>query len=188
MAVMKIRVKAFKRGEVRAGPVRIACLRRVYSDDRVERGDPWDVIAYTVEALSKNGGYDYVEIEVELLERGKGEEGIPDKLVRGEYVNKKFRGGKHLSHRPETLRRVGILYLEAMASKYSGGYVELSPEDIEWYDVGEEVYVYEGHVEVEEAEGKTPVYLLLETPSGVRWVRLVHGASLLRFPQQESAP
>ncbi len=187
MALLRVKIRGFKISALKAGPVVMDSLTLVHEEEREENGDPWDVVAFTAEALVKR--YDFVEIEAEVLERdpaNPGEAEIPDKIYKGEYGSHvKGRRGKHLAHRPVKVWKVGVLYLDKLAEKSEGGHFVLAPDDIEWYDVDGSHYVYEGNVSVEAGE-RTPVYLVLDTEEGFRWVRLIPRDAPLRVPEKES--
>ena len=188
MALLKLVIRGFKRDAVRAGPVVIDALKPVHFEERTVRGDPWEVVALTAEALV--GRFDFLDIEAEVLEREAdrpGESEIPDRIYKGEYGGGfRGRGSKHLSHRPARLYRVGIIYVDTLGRKAGeGGYFVLTRDDIEWHRVEGEYYVHEGAVEVEAGE-KVPVYLVLETEEGDRWLRLIPRDAPLRIPQRES--
>jgi hypothetical protein len=185
VARLRLRARGYERVEVKAGPVTLEGLKLVYSDERVEEGDPWDIVVGTVEALAKR--FYFVEVEAEVLERGRapGESELPDRIYKGEYgAGASGRKGlKHMTHRPARLERVGVLYFDALEKRDRGGYFVLNPEeDIEWHRVDGEVYVHEGQVSVEAGE-RVPVYLVLDTDSGRRWLRLLPSGAPLRAPR-----
>ncbi len=185
MAKMRVKVKGFKRVEAKLGPVRIAAMKPVHEEERVEERDAWDVISSVSEALTRR--YDYVELEVTILERKASEAGLPERIVRGEYSPGLRSAGRHISHRPERLLRLGVVYQEDLTEKAAeaGGYAVLRDEDIKWYKAKGELYVHEGYLEVEH-RGKRPAYVVIDTPHGRRWIRML-GASTLRLSSQRES-
>ncbi|MCE4610982.1 MAG: hypothetical protein F7B17_03330 [Desulfurococcales archaeon] len=188
MALLKLVIRGFKRDLVKAGPVTIDALKPVHYEERTVKGDPWEVVALTAEALVEK--FDFLDIEAEVLEREAdkpGEAEMPDRIYKGEYGGGfRGRGSKHITHRPSRLRRVGVIYVDTLERKAGeGGYYVLSRDDIEWHEVEGEYYVHEGTVEVEAGE-RIPVYLVLETDYGDRWLRLIPRDAPLRIPRRES--
>lgn len=180
MSRFKVRVREFQRGYARIGPVVLTVLRLSREEEFEEEGDPYDSLAYILESRSKSN--DYVEIEIEFLTRSKNHESMPDRVVRGEYNPTLRGGGRSLFPRPARLRRVGVVRLERVLKSMEkhGGYALLGDGDIEWYRASREVYVFEGEAEVPD----DIAYVVLETASGVRWIRTLKTFVLRQSSQQ----
>lgn len=132
----------------------------------VSAGDPIDAILRFAEEEARSGKGDYVEVSLD--------DGETRRIIG---VGPKYTWSRPLSYKPERLLRVGIVRLrggggpseEPLELQEAGG-LELSPGDIEWHDVREDVYVFEGKAQV--VGGAEPAGLvIIETTSGSRIVR-----------------
>jgi len=169
-----VRVRGFKVGDLAVGPVKIEVLKVAEERSWKESGDPLEAMAAVADAY--RGKHDYVEIEV------SGLEGEPRVVLLG--VSPQYRGKKPLFPRPARLYRLGVLR-EATVRRGGfdeKGYAELKVDgDLEWYNIGGEVYVFEGAVEAE----PDVVYIVVDTEYGRRWVR-VYPKIILRQASQQA--
>jgi len=167
MVKMRAVVRGYNAEHLRLGDVSFTALKKVYEDKREFTSYPMDFVDTVTKAM--RGKYSYVEVEI------SGMESTLTKIVRGE--NPSYHGTRPLFYRPARLKRVGILRLSRVREKGFDrqGYATLKlDEDLKWYEVKGEYYVFEGSIEVPQ----DVVYVVFETEYGRRWVRTRRSAIL----------
>ncbi|MCE4601504.1 MAG: hypothetical protein F7C38_08140 [Desulfurococcales archaeon] len=152
---VKVTIKWFISDKKTYGPVEIGVLRPGREYESVEVGSPIEILLNVIEKSTKSREGDYFEVTVEAP-------GIIE--VMGE--SPKYRSQRMLFPRPARLVRVGILRSERIGSlpSVSGDYIVFKRDDLEWYEEGEEVYVYEGSLQASE----DVVLVYIETALGPR--------------------
>ena len=168
MEKVRLVIRRFKASKVKAGPVHVGVLRLVNIEKReesLEKGR--DAIELALEHV-EHGPEPYSFVEV-IIEVGGA------RLVIGEGEGS---GDRRLSFRPERLLRVGVVRRKALkpvsdVEEYQAPGVSafhFKLDDVEWYKVRGNVYVYEGYVELGDGAGDV-VLVILETETGRRYLR-----------------
>ncbi len=179
MATLKVRVRRYKAEELVVGGVVIGVLRLEVEKQAEATGNSLDVLLSVAEAEARGrgAGTDYYEVIVE---------GGEVRRVLGE--GPRYTWGKRLAFKPERLLRVGIVRKgvlkpitspppeelaggEEQAETASEGAYVFKLDDVEWYNVDENIYVYEGTLTFKDQEESDIVLVVLETESGRRYVR-----------------
>jgi hypothetical protein len=171
---MKVMVRWYKASSRVYGGVEVGVLEPLGGREvMVSSSDPIEALLKVAEEEARSGKGDYVEVSLDDGETRR---------IMG--VGPRYTWSRPLSYKPERLLRIGIVRhkgggepvkeesgeTEESPEAQETVSLELLPEDVEWHDVEEEVYVFEGKAQM--VEGAEPVSLIIiETPSGSRLVR-----------------
>ncbi len=180
MATLKVRVRRYRADELVVGGLVIGVLRLEAEKQAEATGNSLDVLLSVAEAEARGrgAGTDYYEVIVE---------GGEVRRILGE--GPRYTWGKRLAFKPERLLRVGIVRRSALkpitsppppeelvgeeeqAETASEGAYVFKLDDVEWYDVDGDVYVYEGTLTFQNQEEGDVVLVVLETETGRRYLK-----------------
>lgn len=152
---LSVAIRIYRESELGLPGVTLGVLRLASERILDAIGDPIDVLMRVSEeqARAKKGGY------VEVIVAGSDAT-----YVMGEAPGYRWR--RKLAMRPERLLRVGIVR-QGVIGGSEKGVQRFRLEDIEWHDVPEGTYVFEGKLEADE----DVVLIVLETEAGRSYVR-----------------
>ncbi|MCE4607455.1 MAG: hypothetical protein F7B61_00645 [Caldisphaeraceae archaeon] len=174
---LKITIYWYKRTTVSLNEVKFEVLRPVGKEEEETKGDPLNTLYKLGEEKLKKRKADFFIITIETPE---------SRYVLGEGL--KDRTTRLLYNMPTRLLKVGII---KMGKTKSGGegYFILRDENIEWHDIKEEAYIYDGPLKV----GEGIEAIVFETSIDRRVVRVQHPsrqrqASQSRDQQNQSSP
>lgn len=153
---LKIAVRWYNAGTIKVDGVTIGVLKPLKTVESVEVGDPIDVMLKVAEDNARQKKGEYLEIIVE---------GSELREIMGE--SPRYKSTRLLFPIPSRLRRVGIVKFRLLKESREGGYFTFSAGDVEWHDINEEVYVYEGKLEAP----SDVLFIVLDTDRGLRIVK-----------------
>jgi len=174
---LKIMIDWYKRTTVSLNEVKFEVLRPIEKEEEETKGDPLNTLYKLGEEKLKKRKGDFFMITIETPE---------SKYVLGEGL--KDRTTRLLYNVPTRLLKVGVI--KVGKTKSGGeGYFILRDEDIEWYDIKEETYIYDGPLKV--GEGIEAV--VFETSMDRRVIKVQHPsrqrqASQSHDQQNQSSP
>ncbi len=161
----KVRIVWYSSEKRRYGPVELGVLIPARKYESSEIGDPIEIILSHIEKGSKMKEGDFYEIKVEAP-------GITE--IVGE--SPKYKSQRGLFMKPAKLLRIGILKKESLKTTSEGEYLIVPLDQLEWYDVEDDVYVYEGQLNAD----NDVIGVLIETEEGSRFIIPAGRDKLLR--------
>ncbi len=152
-AKVRVRVRWYIAEKKYFGPVELMVLRPAKEYVSEEVGHPVEVMLSIAERASRAKEGDYFEVTVET-----------PGLVETMGESPRYRGQRLLFPRPARLVRVGVLTIDKVGGEAE--YARVPLDDFEWYNVEEELYVFEGTLQA----GDDVVLVYIETEEGPRMI------------------
>ncbi|MEM1873762.1 MAG: hypothetical protein QXS85_03625 [Acidilobaceae archaeon] len=168
MPSAKVTITRFNRSILKLGALTITVLEPAETTVEQIEGDIIEILARVSEneVMQENTAYVVAEIV-----------GMGAKLVYGDTRTRSKE--KLLLPRPAKLARVGVVKTSSLKYDSRLGGVVFREEDIEWYTVPREVYVFDPRLEI----GEDVAFVILETDLGRT---IVKTADLSKFTTIES--
>lgn len=152
---LSVTIRIYEESELELPGVTLGVLRLTSEKTLDAIGDPIDVLMRVSEEQARAKKGSYVEVIVA---------GSDATYVMGEAP--RYRWRRKLTMRPERLLRVGIVR-QGIIGGSEKGLQRFRLEDIEWHDVPEGTYVFEGKLEADE----DVILIVLETETSRSYVR-----------------